>query len=75
MPAPLGIRACPVVGCDRRIHVSAAGIVYARCLDHTLDALHQSFAAPASGPDRGVPPVLRSGPVAVSVPAARRPAA
>jgi len=74
MSAPLGVRICPVVDCDRRIHESAAGIVYARCLGHTLAVLHYAFTAPASGPDRGVPPVLRSGSVAASV-NERRPAA
>jgi len=75
MTVTLGTRTCGVLGCHRERHISPAGIHYGRCLAHALAALHESFAAPATGPDRGVPPVLRSGPVAVSVPAARRPAA
>jgi hypothetical protein len=71
MPAPLGVRVCPVLGCGRRIHVSQSGIVYARCLAHTLMLLSGVFAAPSSG-ERGVPPVPRSSLPASSV---RRPAA
>ena len=72
MTAPLGHRTCPALGCSRRVHVTDDGTVWARCLAHGLALLHESFTAPATGPDRGVPPVLRSGPVAASV---RRPAA
>lgn len=39
MPAPLGSRTCPVLGCSRRVHVTAGGTVFARCLDHTLPQL------------------------------------
>jgi len=74
MTVTLGTRTCAVLGCHRERHVSPAGIHYGRCLAHALAALHESFTAPASGPDRGVPPVLRSGSVAASV-NERRPAA
>lgn len=39
MSAPLGVRVCPVAGCGRRIHVTAGGTVYARCIAHTIPLL------------------------------------
>ena len=73
MPAPLGVRICPTVNCSRAIR-EIGHTVLGRCDDCIRKYQHEAFAAPASGPDRGVPPVLRSGPVAASV-NERRPAA
>lgn len=45
MTAPIGVRLCPVMGCSRRVHISPSGIVYARCLMHTLRVLSGAFSA------------------------------
>lgn len=47
MPAAMGERTCPKLGCGRRIYVSPGGTVYARCLDHTLALLRGAIRHPA----------------------------
>ena len=59
MTAPLGVRACPVIGCNRRVRVTPSGIVWARCLAHGLPLLRVfsdslPSAALASPRGRGV---------------------
>jgi hypothetical protein len=73
MSAPLGSRICPNLGCGRRIHISASGTVYARCLAHTLQLLSGVFAAPGWDDERVCPPVPRSSSLPAS--SVRRPAA
>lgn len=70
MPAPLGVRACPTVGCARRITPTPGGVVHGRCDDCIRRYLREAFAATGTGPDRRVPD-LRSGSVPVAVPAYR----
>lgn len=54
MTAPLGVRVCPVLGCSRRIHVTAAGTVWARCLSHSLALLGAAFSSQPVTPDPSV---------------------
>ena len=44
MSAPLGYRTCPVINCQRRIHVTPDATVWARCLSHGL-ALLRAFGS------------------------------
>lgn len=63
MTAPLGVRICPELGCGRRIHVTVSGIVYARCVAHTLSRLSGLFDAQV-GASAATPSVRRSHPAA-----------
>jgi len=58
MPAPLGVRTCPALGCSRRVHVTTGGTVWARCVAHALELLN--FAAPRRATESAVPPVAGS---------------
>jgi hypothetical protein len=61
MPAAMGTRTCPELGCQRAIYVSAGGTVYARCIAHTLIRLSGAFATPPTPRDAPRTPATRSG--------------